>query len=144
MAATFPKIEKRIFDDAAILHQERRILLKMMPADVFIMPSNRLLPCTQEQLKQIFERLSKGMYRTWAEFADLKQNIHIISPFPNVPNLYFCSCFTGCKKSPCKHSVLVMHFIKKTLVNPYPNSNPIEPKRKKGRPPLAKNALSYE
>jgi hypothetical protein len=40
-------------------------------------------------------------------------------------------------------SVFVMHFIVKTLVNPYSLSKPIQGKRKRGRPSLARKALSF-
>jgi hypothetical protein len=126
------------------LNEERRLIIKVMPEGSYIMPSKQFWPCSSEQLEANRRKLSERTYRDWDEFIKLKQSIHIIRPSPSIENFYFCSCFSGCKKNPCKYSVLVMHYITKTLVNPYIMSTPIQSKRKRGRPALAKNALSRD
>jgi hypothetical protein len=105
------------------------------------MPSKKLWPCTKENLQQMYQKLIKNDYQAWEEFAEIKQSIRIISPSFSNQDLYFCSFFIGCKKNPCKHSVLVMHYFNKTLVNPYSMSKPMEQRRKRGRPSLAEPAL---
>ena len=140
--ALFPKVEKKVFEDAAVLNEERRLLLIVQ--GLYVMPSGGFWPCTREELQAAYEMLKDRTYQNWDAYVLLKRDVHIIRPSQSVDNLYFCSCFTGSKNHPCKHSVFVMQFVTKTLVNPFLLSTPIEPRRKRGRPSLAKNALSFD
>jgi hypothetical protein len=95
----------------------------------------------KEDLPRLYQKLMNPNYSDWNDYVNTKNSIYVIRPSSIYPNVYFCSCPVGCKKHACKHSVHIMQYVKKTLVNPY-HSTPFEKKRKPGRPSLAKNALS--
>ena len=83
-------------------------------------------------------------YSDWNEFVETNNSIYIIKRSPLNSDFFICSCPVGCKKHPCKHSVPIMEKVEHIIENPYEQSTPIQPKRKPGRPKLAKYALKTD
>jgi hypothetical protein len=138
--ANFPKVERHIFDEAKTLQAEKRVMLKC--GDVYLMASHSAT-CNADEMRQMYLQLERFTYRSWDEYVAIRKSLYIIRPFNIIPHLYFCSCFSGAKKRPCKHSVMIMQFVTKTLVSPYV-STPIQSKRKRGRPAKHGKALEFE
>jgi hypothetical protein len=109
---------------------------------VFICPSNHssAAQISDEEIIDLYNKVANCTFENWNDYVSTKRGIFIIRPSTIYPAFYICSCPNGIKKRPCKHSVYVMTYLKKSLVNPYAIS--IQPKRGPGRPKKAKDALS--
>jgi len=73
-------------------------------------------------------------FANWNRYNQLKGAFHIVKESPIWPNFFCCTCSVGIKKSPCKHSVMLMK--EKGMVNYPPDAvaEPLGQKRKRGRP----------
>jgi hypothetical protein len=138
--ATFPKIDKFVFDQANEILAEGRKFFPISSAEGFVCPSKEAAALPDEAIKEIYNKMCERRYADWPDYVSTKKQIYIIIPSKLNPSFYICSCPIGGKKRPCKHSVYVMHHIKSTFQNPYASS--LQAKRKRGRPKLANNALS--
>uniref|UniRef100_A0A915EF88 SWIM-type domain-containing protein n=1 Tax=Ditylenchus dipsaci TaxID=166011 RepID=A0A915EF88_9BILA len=88
-----------------------------------------------ENLLDTFEALhSSPSYTSWELYKKNRSAIHILNHSNGWPNFYCCTCPVGIKKSPCKHSVMLMKI--KGILS-YPRDATAEPllqKKKRGRP----------
>jgi hypothetical protein len=127
------------------LFSESREVFRIGESDVYIIPSARVpaADCTNEFIIGLYGRIEEFDFAEWNDYVAAKRMIYILRPSKICPNFFICSCRVGIKKHPCKHNVLIMQYVVKTLQNPY-DSTPLEPKRKRGRPKLARDALSRE
>jgi hypothetical protein len=131
-----------MFDDALKMKLDRRVFKKVTNQDLYLARSSSNTVDTDVEL---YQKISNLNFINWEDYINAKSLLYFVSPSQICPTLYFCTCPVGIKKKPCKHSVYVMQFIKKTLMNPY-SSTPLEGKRKRGRPSraLPGNALSKD
>jgi hypothetical protein len=145
--STFPKIDPAVFQKAAALYEEfsEKNVFRIGETEIYIVPSARMAAadCTEEFIIGLYGRIEEFNFADWNEYVTAKRMIYVVRPSKICPNFYICTCPVGIKKHPCKHNVLLMQYVLKTLKNPY-DSTPLEPKRKRGRPKLARDALSRE
>lgn len=86
-----------------------------------------------------FVECTKGEgYRDWAHYKELKSSFYCVAKSVRWPSYYVCNCPEGIKKRPCKHSVYVMTRMGLDVYPPDAKADPLEPKRKRGRPRKAK------
>jgi hypothetical protein len=111
--------------------------------DIFLCSSKQSVGISNEMMLETYSKIVDCSFIDWQNYVTTKQLLYIIRPSSVNPKFYICSCPVGVKKRPCKHSVYVMNYVKNFIVNPY-DVTPVQPKRKKGRPKLARGALSFE
>uniref|UniRef100_A0A915DM81 SWIM-type domain-containing protein n=1 Tax=Ditylenchus dipsaci TaxID=166011 RepID=A0A915DM81_9BILA len=99
---------------------------------IFKLPSKSGL---HKNLVETFAALhSLPSYTNWELYKENRSAIHILNHSNGWPNFYCCTCPVGIKKSPCKHSVMLMKI--KGILS-YPRDATAEPllqKKKRGRP----------
>ena len=140
----FPKISKFLFDQAAELYSEGRFIIFVEGVYVMASKESHEAGISEEVIMENFRRIKECNYNDWNEFVETNNSIYIIKRSPLNHDFFICSCPVGCKKHPCKHSVLIMENVEHIIQNLYAQSTPIQPKRKPGRPKLAKYALKID
>jgi hypothetical protein len=140
-----PKATKFHFDQAATLKNENRWICQMAGSDMFAVASKNVgQEYSNDDLTDIFNKILKSNYESWEDFVKCKNLVYIVRPSTINPAYFICSCKVGIKKKICKHNLYIMHYVVKSIVNPYLQNTPLTPRRKRGRPSLAKNALKFD
>uniref|UniRef100_A0A915E2L1 SWIM-type domain-containing protein n=1 Tax=Ditylenchus dipsaci TaxID=166011 RepID=A0A915E2L1_9BILA len=128
--AKVPSIAPDVYRQAYQLEKEKRSMVSFGSA--YLLPSKSGL---HKNLVEKFAALhSLPSYTNWELYKENRSAIHILNNSNGWPNFYCCTCPVGIKKSPCKHSVMLM---KITGILSYPRDATAEPllqKKKRGRP----------
>uniref|UniRef100_A0A915DHU8 SWIM-type domain-containing protein n=1 Tax=Ditylenchus dipsaci TaxID=166011 RepID=A0A915DHU8_9BILA len=84
----------------------------------------------------MYNELQAISFIDWKRYKLILKSLRIIRPSSIWPSYEVCSCKEGMKKKLCKHAVMVMCTNEKLAYPPDARENPIQRKRKIGRPNL--------
>uniref|UniRef100_A0A915DSS8 Pecanex-like protein n=1 Tax=Ditylenchus dipsaci TaxID=166011 RepID=A0A915DSS8_9BILA len=104
--ALVPKISPQVYEEAYKLEQESRPFYRtaINGCNFFVIPSANAV---DQNVPELFMQLIQGGY-SFEQFKNLRTAFHLVTPSPVWLNFFSCSCLMGGKKSPCKHSVMLM------------------------------------
>uniref|UniRef100_A0A915DMD1 Uncharacterized protein n=1 Tax=Ditylenchus dipsaci TaxID=166011 RepID=A0A915DMD1_9BILA len=102
--AKVPSIAPDVYRQAYQLKKEKRSMVSFGSA--YLLPSKSGL---HKNLVETFAALhSLPSYTNWELYKENRSAIHILNHSSGWPNFYCCTCSVGIKKSPFKHSVMLM------------------------------------